>query len=131
MGLLEFFKEPAFAEPIQDEEKVKKTYSHFRWRMFYSCFIGYAMFYLCKKNIAAALPSMSKELGYSNLELGVIGSSLYLTYAIGTADRLNSCRSCKYLLCIELFCFYSRKIHFLWTSERNNPVVGSCLFLGM
>ena len=83
MGLLEFFKEPANAEPIGDKEKIDKTYSHFRWRMFYSCFIGYAMFYLCKKNIAAALPSMSKELGYSNLELGIIGSSLYFTYAIG------------------------------------------------
>ena len=52
MGLLDFFKEPPVAEPIQDEEKIKKTYSHFRLRMFYSCFIGYAMFYLCKKNIA-------------------------------------------------------------------------------
>ena len=76
MGLLDFFKEPPVAEPIKDEAQIKKTYSHFRLRMFYSCFIGYAMFYLCKKNIAAALPSMSSELGYSNLELGIIGSSL-------------------------------------------------------
>lgn len=49
MGLLEFFKEPANAEPIAEKEKIDKTYSHFRLRMFYSCFIGYAMFYLCKK----------------------------------------------------------------------------------
>ena len=83
MSLLDFFKEPAVAEAITDKKEIDKKYSHFRWRIFYSCFIGYAMFYLCKKNIAAALPSMSTELGYSNLELGVIGSSLYLTYAIG------------------------------------------------
>lgn len=83
MGILGFFKEPTPAEPIKDAETVKKTYSSFRLRMFYSCFIGYAMFYLCKKNIAAALPSMSAELGYTNLELGIIGSSLYFTYAIG------------------------------------------------
>ena len=51
--------------------------------MFYSVFVGYAGFYLCKKNIAAALPSMSVELGYSNTELGLLGSSLYFTYAIG------------------------------------------------
>ena len=44
MGLLEFFKEPANAEPITDKEKIDKTFAHFRWRMFYSCFIGYAMF---------------------------------------------------------------------------------------
>ncbi len=95
MGILGFFKEPAPKERIQDEEVVKKTYASFRLRMFYACFIGYAMFYLCKKNIAAALPSMSAELGYTNLELGIIGSSLYLTYAIGKfvngmiADRSN------------------------------------------
>ena len=83
MSLLDFFKEPAVAEAITDKKEIDKKYAHFRWRIFYSCFIGYAMFYLCKKNIAAALPSMSTELGYSNLELGVIGSSLYLTYAIG------------------------------------------------
>lgn len=83
MSLLDFFKEPLAAEVITDKKEIDKKYSHFRWRIFYSCFIGYAMFYLCKKNIAAALPSMSTELGYSNLELGVIGSSLYLTYAIG------------------------------------------------
>jgi OPA family sugar phosphate sensor protein UhpC-like MFS transporter len=83
MGLAEFFKEPAAAAAITDETEVKKTYSNYRLRIFYSCFVGYAMFYLCKKNIAAALPVMSAQLGYSNLELGIIGSSLYLTYAFG------------------------------------------------
>ncbi|MDR1327419.1 MAG: MFS transporter [Heliobacteriaceae bacterium] len=92
--LFDFFKEPA-AAPALSIEQADKTYPKFRLRMFYSCFIGYAFFYLCKKNIAAALPSMSAELGYTNLELGIIGSSLYLTYAFGKfingmiADRAN------------------------------------------
>ncbi len=80
---VDFFKEPAVAAPIQDKTQIDKTYSTMRLRMFVSMFIGYAVFYLCKKNIAAALPSMSKELGYTNLELGIIGSSLYFTYAFG------------------------------------------------
>ncbi|MDR1167999.1 MAG: MFS transporter [Heliobacteriaceae bacterium] len=82
-GFLNFFKEPQKAARITNEAEVKQTYSRFRLRIFYSCFVGYAVFYLCKKNIAAALPVMSAELGYSNLELGIIGSSLYLTYAFG------------------------------------------------
>ena len=92
--LLNFFQEPA-AAPELSKEQVDKTYPKFRLRMFYSCFIAYAIFYLCKKNIAAALPAMSAQLGYTNLELGLIGSSLYLTYAIGKfvngmiADRAN------------------------------------------
>ncbi len=78
-----FFKEPPVAEPIKDENEVKSMYAHWRLRMFYACFIGYVVFYLCKKNIAVALPGLSAEYGYTNTELGLLGSSLYLTYGIG------------------------------------------------
>lgn len=78
-----FFKEPPVKETIQDNAKVDSMYSHWRMRIFYSCFIGYTVFYLCKKNIAVALPGLSEEFGYSNTELGLLGSSLYLTYGIG------------------------------------------------
>lgn len=82
-SIFNFFKEPPAKETIADENVVKKDYTHWRIRMFYSCFIGYTTFYLCKKNIAVALPGLSAEFGYSNTELGLLGSSLYLTYAIG------------------------------------------------
>ncbi len=82
-SLFEFFKEPPAKEVIQDENKVKSMYSHWRLRLFYSSFIGYTVFYLCKKNIAVALPGLSHDFGYSNTELGLLGSSLYLTYGIG------------------------------------------------
>ena len=78
-----FFKEPPVKEVIQDTEKVKSMYSHWRLRIFYACFIGYTVFYLCKKNIAVALPGLSEEYGYTNTELGLLGSSLYLTYGVG------------------------------------------------
>ena len=81
--LAQFFKEPPVKETIQDGEKVKSMYAHWRLRIFYACFIGYTVFYLCKKNIAVALPGLSAEYGYSNTELGLLGSSLYLTYGIG------------------------------------------------
>lgn len=92
---IEFFKEPSFKEPIKDEEQVKKTYSHFRLRIFYSSFIAYVVFHLCRKNIAVALPSMGEALHLSNTELGLLGSSLYVTYGIGKfingviADKAN------------------------------------------
>lgn len=79
----EFYKEPAACEPIEDREVVKQQYAHWRLRTFYSIFIGYVVFYLCKKNIAAAMPAMSADLGFSNTQLGLLGSSLYFTYAIG------------------------------------------------
>ncbi len=81
--LRKFFNEPAAIEQIKDKETVDSMYSHWRMRIFYSCFIGYTVFYLCKKNIAVALPGLSEEFGYTNTELGLLGSSLYLTYGIG------------------------------------------------
>lgn len=81
--LFGFFKEPPVKETTGTEEEIKKKYSHWRLRMFYSCFFGYTTFYMCKKNIAVALPGLSQDFGYSNTELGLLGSSLYLTYAFG------------------------------------------------
>ena len=49
-NIAQFFKEPPVKETIQDPEKVKSMYSHWRLRIFYACFIGYTIFYLCKKN---------------------------------------------------------------------------------
>lgn len=82
-ALLNFFKEPPIKEVTASDEEIKKTYSHWRLRIFYACFIGYTVFYLCKKNIAVALPGLSADFGYTNTELGLLGSSLYLTYGIG------------------------------------------------
>ena len=78
-----FYKEPPVMETIQDSEKVDSMYKHWRLRIFYACFIGYTIFYLCKKNIAVALPGIMHEFDYSATELGLLGSSLYLTYGIG------------------------------------------------
>lgn len=94
-AFIEFFKEPPFKETIQDKEKVDKMYKHFRWRIFYSSFIAYVVFHICRKNIAVALPAMGEALHFSNTELGLLGSSLYVTYGIGKfvngvlADKSN------------------------------------------
>jgi len=78
-----FYKEPAAIEPIQDKEEIDKTYSKWRLRIFLSMFFGYIIFYTCRKNISVALPAMQEALDFSKTELGLLGSSLYLTYAAG------------------------------------------------
>ena len=94
-AFINFFKEPSSIDVIRDKEKVDKMYSHFRWRIFYSSFIAYVIFHICRKNIAVALPSMGEALRLSNTQLGLLGTSLYVTYGIGKfingmlADRSN------------------------------------------
>lgn len=82
-SLSNFFKEPPVKEVTGTEEEIKKSYSHWRLRIFYSCFIGYVVFYLCKRTLAVASPGLCNEFGYSNTELGVLIGSLYFTYGIG------------------------------------------------
>lgn len=93
--LLNFFNAPPAIPVMENREEIKKSYAHWRLRIFYAVFIGYVFFYICKKNISVAMPVMGADLGYSNTELGLLGSTLYFTYAIGKfvngilADRSN------------------------------------------
>ncbi len=91
----DFYKEPAPSAPITDKEVIDKTYAQWRMRIFLSMFFGYILFYTCRKNISVALPVMQQTLGYNTVELGLLGSSLYFSYAIGkfvngiVADNTN------------------------------------------
>ena len=74
------------AQPAQavldSPAEIKSRYTHWRLRTMYGMFIGYAVFYFCRKNLSAATPAMIQDLGYSKLEIGTIWSLLYLTYGL-------------------------------------------------
>lgn len=96
--VIDFYKEPKAANFIQSKEEIDKTYAKWRMRIFLSMFVGYIIFYMCRKNISVVLPAIQKDLGFSTTELGLLGSSLYLTYAFGKfingviADNTNAKR---------------------------------------
>ena len=102
MGILanikDFYKEPIPAAPLTDKDEIDKTYARWRMKIFFSMFFGYIIFYTCRKNISVALPAIQEALGYSKLELGLLGSSLYFSYAAGKfingiiADNTNAKR---------------------------------------
>ena len=56
-----------------------------KWQLstFSVCLVGYIGYYLCRKNLSAALPLMSEEFGYSNSELGLIALYSEFAYALG------------------------------------------------
>ena len=95
-GLTGAFKVvPPSKTKITDPNDIKKTYRRWRWRMFYSLYLGYVVYYFTRKNISAVLPVFSEELGMSLVDLGILGSVFYVTYGIGKflsgllADRSN------------------------------------------
>ena len=82
-NLIDYYKAPKDLPVTMSEEQIAKTYKRARIDVFASCFLGYTIFYLTRKNISVALPVLSTDLGFTNVELGILGSALYFSYAIG------------------------------------------------
>lgn len=81
--LMDYYAAPKELPVTMGKEEVAKAYKRGRIDVFASCFVGYTIFYLTRKNISVALPVLSSDLGFSNIELGILGSALYFSYAIG------------------------------------------------
>lgn len=81
----------SFASP--DEHRRKMTY--YKWSTFLSATLGYGMYYVCRLSLNVVKKPIVEEGVFSETELGIIGSVLFFTYAIGKftngflADRSN------------------------------------------
>ena len=53
-----FLKAQPAVAPIADSAEVDKKYSHWRLRTMYAMFIGYSVFYFCRKNLSASTPNI-------------------------------------------------------------------------
>ncbi|HRT83888.1 MAG TPA: MFS transporter [Bacteroidales bacterium] len=85
MQIFKFF-EPPKAKPLLPEEKIASEYKRMRLKVFLGAFLGYAAYYLVRKNLALAIPGMIKPLeegglGYTKLELGIALSAIGIAYA--------------------------------------------------
>ncbi|MBI2343959.1 MAG: MFS transporter [Deltaproteobacteria bacterium] len=93
------------APRLTDPDTVKRLYRQWRIRMMYSTFIGYALFYFCRKNISIALPALGTDLELTNVQLGLFGTMLYVVYGFGRfingflADKANP----RYFMSVGLF----------------------------
>lgn len=76
-------------------DKVDKTYSLLRWQVFLGAFIGYAGFYIVRKNFSMAIP-MLEPFGFEKGELGIVLSMNAVAYGFSKfimasiSDRSNS-----------------------------------------
>ena len=76
-------------------EQVDATYQRLRWQVFVGIFIGYAGYYLVRKNFALAMPHMT-ELGYTKAQLGFVLSGVSIAYGLSkflmgsVSDRSNA-----------------------------------------
>ena len=81
--------------PLLPKEKIDPTYKRLRWQVFFGIFIGYAGYYLVRKNFTMAMPEL-QELGFDKGMLGVALSANAIAYGIskfimgGVSDRSSA-----------------------------------------
>lgn len=87
---------PAPAAPPLPIDRVDPEYRRLRWQVFAGIFIGYAAFYLVRKNFALAMPDILREYPqYSKAALGSAMTGLSIAYGFSkfimgsVSDRSN------------------------------------------
>ncbi len=94
--ILDFYKVsqpiPCKTEPYAEQ---KHRLKYLQWSTFLSATLGYGLYYVCRLSLNVVKKPIVEEGIFSETELGIIGSVLFFTYAIGKftngflADRSN------------------------------------------
>ncbi|MBT5767666.1 MAG: glycerol-3-phosphate transporter [Kordiimonadaceae bacterium] len=102
------FKPAKHIDPVSDEE-VDQDYKKLRFQVFLGIFIGYAGYYLVRKNFTLAIPSLVEE-GFSRTELGSALSGVAIAYGLSkfimgsVSDRSNARVFMSFGLMASAFC---------------------------
>ncbi len=86
---------PAFHKSVLPEKQIDPAYKKLRMQVFMGIFIGYAGYYLVRKNFSMVMPDLIGK-GYTKTDLGIALSALSISYGIskfvmGTvSDRSNA-----------------------------------------
>ncbi|MDR0348053.1 MAG: MFS transporter [Tannerella sp.] len=78
------------------EDKIKPVYTRYRWQVFLGVFVGYAAFYLVRKNFSLAMPLLEETMGITKASLGFALSLNAFAYGLskfimgGISDRSDA-----------------------------------------
>jgi OPA family glycerol-3-phosphate transporter-like MFS transporter len=92
--MIGFLKPPRHRARLP-EERVDATYARLRWQVYLGIFVGYAGYYLVRKNFSLAMPHLIEE-GYTRTELGFALSGVAIAYGLSkfimgsVSDRSNA-----------------------------------------
>jgi len=92
--MIGFLKPPRHRAQLPDEQ-IDRHYARLRWQVYIGIFVGYAGYYLVRKNFSLAMPYLIQE-GYSRTELGFALSGVAIAYGLSkfimgsVSDRSNA-----------------------------------------
>lgn len=82
MSVIDRLKPELPENTIENTDEIKAKYRYWRMRIFYSIYIGYAMFYFTRKSFTFSMPALMNDLGFDKADLGFLGTLLAVTYAL-------------------------------------------------
>jgi OPA family glycerol-3-phosphate transporter-like MFS transporter len=92
--MIGFFKPPQH-QPQKPVTEVDAEYKRLRWQVYIGIFVGYAGYYLVRKNFTLAMPHLIEE-GFTRTELGFALSGVAIAYGLSkfimgsVSDRSNA-----------------------------------------
>lgn len=92
MNIIDFFK---VSEPREQLKAHDGSFKRLQWTTFLAATVGYALYYVCRLSLNVVKKPIVDEGIFSETELGIIGSVLFFTYAVGKfcngflSDRSN------------------------------------------
>ena len=75
------FFDPPQAKPLLPKEKIDKVYQSMRFKVFMGSFLGYAAYYLVRKNLSLAAPGMIEDGLVDKAGVGIAMSAVSIAYA--------------------------------------------------
>ena len=75
------FFTPPQAKPLLPKEKIDKVFKSMRFKVFLGSFLGYAAYYLVRKNLSLAAPDMIAEGLIDKQGVGIAASAVSIAYA--------------------------------------------------
>ena len=93
--MIGIFKPASHKEPLASED-IDAHYKKLRFQVFLGIFIGYAAYYLVRKNFSLAMPYLIEDYGYSKGQLGIALSAVSIAYGLSkflmgsVSDRSNA-----------------------------------------
>jgi MFS transporter, OPA family, sugar phosphate sensor protein UhpC len=94
-NLIRFYSPSASTELKVDKSDIDKIYRNHRWSIILTTTLGYSMYYICRLSFNVMKKPIIDEGLYSETQIGIIGSALFFTYAVGKftngflTDRAN------------------------------------------
>ena len=81
--MIQYFKK-SIPVPVQGTAaEQQKSYKRLKWQVFISATLGYGLYYVCRLSLNVVKKPIVDSGLLTELELGIIGSALFFSYAVG------------------------------------------------